>query len=82
MSVNQARKYILGNLQDAPLEKLIPRWLNKTYPSFLELCQRVYQEVTTSTEFPIMDWYEAIARQAESIVNYLKDLNLQPFSVE
>ena len=60
-----ARKYILGNLQDAPLNKLIPRWFNKTYPSFLRLCQQVYQEVTMPAELPIVDWYEAITRQAE-----------------
>ncbi len=33
-----------------------------------EPCQRVDQQVTTPTEFPIIDWDEAIALQAESVV--------------
>lgn len=63
-----ARKYILGNLKSAHLNKLISQWLNTTYPSFLKLCQQVYQEVIVPKELPILDWYEVIARQAESEV--------------
>ncbi len=40
-----------------------------------EQCQRVDREVTTPTEFPIIDWYKAIAPQAESVIIISKDLS-------
>ncbi len=62
-----SRQYALGNLKNAPLGKLSEWWRRKCYPSFLKLCQRVYQEVTTPVELPITNWYEAIARHAEEV---------------
>lgn len=62
-----ARKYALGNLKVASLPELATDWRRKCYPSFLELCRSVYEEVTAPAELPIIDWYEAIARQAEAV---------------
>lgn len=63
-----AREYALGNLQQASLHELTTHWRRERYPSFLELCRRVFKEVTTPADFPITDWYEALARQAENNV--------------
>ncbi|MEQ9482051.1 radical SAM protein [Coleofasciculus sp. F4-SAH-05] len=60
-----ARQYALGNLRQASLKQLAANWRRECYPSFLELCRRVFDELTAPTEIPITDWYEAIASHAE-----------------
>lgn len=67
-----AREYALGNLREASLRELTTHWRRERYPSFLELCRRVFEEVTTPADFPITDWYDAIARQAENGVAIVK----------
>lgn len=61
-----ARKYVLGNLQEAPLCELTKKWYQECYGSFLDLCQYVFEEVTKPSELPIINWYEAMALQAEN----------------
>jgi hypothetical protein len=61
-----ARQYALGNLRQASLKQLAANWRRECYPSFLELCRRVFDELTAPTEIPITDWYEAIASHAEA----------------
>ncbi|MBR8833143.1 MAG: radical SAM protein [Stigonema ocellatum SAG 48.90 = DSM 106950] len=55
-----AREYALGNLQERSLKQLTSHWRQQIYPSFLELCREVFDEVTAPTDLPIIDWYEAI----------------------
>lgn len=45
-----ARKYMLGNLQEAPLCELTKKWYQECYSSFLQLCQHIFEEVTTPSE--------------------------------
>jgi MoaA/NifB/PqqE/SkfB family radical SAM enzyme len=60
-----SRDYAFGNLQEASLTEMFKRWYQVRYPSFLQLCQRVYEDLITPRELPIVDWYEAIAQQAK-----------------
>jgi MoaA/NifB/PqqE/SkfB family radical SAM enzyme len=60
-----ARHYAFGNLQAASLTEMFDRWYQECYPSFLALCQRVYEDLTAPAELPIVDWYETIAQQAQ-----------------
>ena len=62
-----ARKYALGNLQEASLTKLAAIWQKERYPAFLKLCQQVYEQVTAPATLPIADWYDAIAGQAQKV---------------
>ena len=66
-----ARNYALGNLQDAPLPQLIDRWRDRCYPAFLKLCQQVYEEVTAPAPLPVMNWYQEIARRAQTSFNLI-----------
>ncbi|HLO88025.1 MAG TPA: radical SAM protein [Nostocaceae cyanobacterium] len=60
-----ARHYAFGNLQEASLTEMFNRWYKERYPSFLELCQRVYEDLIAPAELPIVDWYEALIQQAK-----------------
>ncbi|MBV9390167.1 MAG: radical SAM protein [Chroococcidiopsidaceae cyanobacterium CP_BM_ER_R8_30] len=61
-----ARKYALGNLQEAALHDLAIRWCRERYQSFRDLCQQVFEDVTASGNPPFTNWYEAISHQAEN----------------
>ncbi|HLP88917.1 MAG TPA: radical SAM protein [Nostocaceae cyanobacterium] len=60
-----ARNYALGNLQQASLNELFTRWYQESHPSFLQLCQRVYNDLTAPAELPIVDWYEALTKESQ-----------------
>ena len=57
------RHLALGNLHNAPLRELAPRWLIERYPEFRRLCRRAFEAATSDAESPIANWSEAL-RQA------------------
>jgi MoaA/NifB/PqqE/SkfB family radical SAM enzyme len=60
------RHLALGNLHDAPLRELAPRWLAERYPEFRRLCRRAFEAVTNDAEAPIANWSEALRRAEDA----------------
>ncbi len=61
-----SRDYQLGSLYQYSFAELARDWRRSRYPAFLNLCQKVFAEVTSSTTLPFFNWYEAIGRSAVS----------------
>lgn len=59
-----ARKYALGNLKEASLTELAHQWYREKSCDFIKLCQQVYEKETIPTEFPVINWHEAMVRHA------------------
>jgi len=51
-----ARALALGNLREAPLRELAPRWLAERYPAFRRLCRRAFESATAAGGAPVADW--------------------------
>jgi MoaA/NifB/PqqE/SkfB family radical SAM enzyme len=58
------RPYALGNLTEAPLRELGPRWLTERHGDFRRLSRNVFEEVTAPTDLPFTNWYELMAERA------------------
>jgi len=56
-----SRQHALGNLYDASLATMGEKWRRERLHSFLELCTRVYDEITDDAQYQLANWYE-IAR--------------------
>jgi len=59
-----ARPLALGNLHDAPLRELAPRWLAERYPAFRRLCRRAFDAATAEGGAPVADWSAALRTAA------------------
>jgi MoaA/NifB/PqqE/SkfB family radical SAM enzyme len=64
-----ARRYSLGNLYDAPLAALGERWRGEGRKSFWKLCRRIFDQITTTPEVVLSNWYEAakLASETENV---------------
>jgi MoaA/NifB/PqqE/SkfB family radical SAM enzyme len=60
-----SREYALGNLREKRLRQLTTSWRQNIYPSFLKLCQNVFDATTSPSDIPIIDWYNAMALSAD-----------------
>jgi MoaA/NifB/PqqE/SkfB family radical SAM enzyme len=60
-----ARAYAIGNLGEAPLRDLLPRWRRERALAFRRLCRLVFDELTAPAELPMANWYEHVARRAQ-----------------
>jgi MoaA/NifB/PqqE/SkfB family radical SAM enzyme len=60
-----ARRYALGNLQEASLAELAMRWRRERYSSFQRLCRRIFDDLAAPPTLPFFNWYDTIQRQAE-----------------
>jgi Fe-coproporphyrin III synthase len=58
------RPYAFGNLIEAPLRELAPRWVADRHRDFRRLSRSVFEEVTTPTDLPFANWYELMAERA------------------
>ena len=61
------RAYAFGNLKNAPLRELLPRWRRDCYDRFRILCRNVFEELTAPAELPLANWYELLARRAQAM---------------
>ncbi len=59
-----ARPLALGNLHEAPLRELAPRWLAERYPAFRRLCRRAFESATEAGGAPVADWSAALRTAA------------------
>lgn len=59
------RKYALGNLKEASLTELAHQWYREKSSDFQKVCQQVYEKEIIPTEFPVVNWYEAMVRHVE-----------------
>jgi len=55
-----SRALVLGNLYEAPLRELAPRWLRDRYPAFRKVCRRAFEAATANPQVPIVDWSETV----------------------
>ncbi|MDP9120723.1 MAG: radical SAM protein [Acidobacteriota bacterium] len=62
-----ARRFALGNLHQARLAELAPRWRQERYPEFQSLCRDAFAAFAADPETPLLNWYEAV-RQASNAV--------------
>ena len=54
------RQFVIGCLQHHSLDDLAREWIPNVYPSFRELCQRVYVEACKPSPLPFINWYEML----------------------
>jgi MoaA/NifB/PqqE/SkfB family radical SAM enzyme len=56
------RAHALGNLKDASLRELAAGWRRERYAAFHALCRRTFEEITAPADYPLVNWYEVVAR--------------------
>jgi MoaA/NifB/PqqE/SkfB family radical SAM enzyme len=56
------RKYQVGNLHESSFSDMAATWKKNVFPSFQELCARVYTLEMGKDDLPIFNWYETISR--------------------
>jgi Fe-coproporphyrin III synthase len=64
MGYGFSRDYALGNIRDARLSELAPKWMAFVYPRFRDLCRRVYAQACAPSELPFLNWYELLQARA------------------
>lgn len=60
-----ARKFAIGNLNQAPLRTLLKNWQEQHLPAFYSLCQDVYDEIVRAPKPYFFDWNNLIGKRAE-----------------
>ena len=57
-------RFALGNIHDAPLPALVPRYFANGYHHFHRLCRTVFMEVMPSFQSPIVPWDEFLSARS------------------
>jgi len=60
------RAYALGNLHEAPLLSLAPRWQERRLSAFQDLCRGVYRDMSGPAAPMFDNWHARLAEAAES----------------
>ena len=60
------RRFALGNLNTSSLRDLARQWPRESYPAFRALCRQTYEELTDSSQFPFVNWYEEVGKRAQA----------------
>ncbi len=59
-----ARRFTLGNLHNAPLEKLQRDWRHAGFADFLKVCRATYNAISQNEEETFVNWYERVQQNA------------------
>lgn len=62
-----ARRFALGNINDAPLRRLAESWRGSGLDEFRRLCGQVHAKITDPAGPRFVNWYEAAGEQAEAL---------------
>ncbi len=62
-----ARRFALGNLNEAPLRRLADDWRENGLDEFRRLCREVHAKLTDPGGPRFVNWYEAVGEHAETL---------------